>query len=123
MRRVHVAVPVRADQQQALDRVLGQHQIDKADGILADCKAIEEHRPPAFGEATAATPPRSPLQPRLRGQRIPASGGAPSSAANSGSTAASRPAPGPAAAMILIRSRASSSSGSASSSRPSARNA
>ena len=90
----------------------------------AHCRSSRNSTTGRFREATArstATPARCIRACAVSGS--PASGGTRSSAANSGSTAASRPAFGPTAATILIRSRASSSSGSASSSRPSARNA
>jgi hypothetical protein len=48
MRRVHVALAVRADQQQAVDRFLAQHQVDEAErGAPRPLQVIEEqhHRP------------------------------------------------------------------------------
>ena len=126
MRRVHVALAVGAHQQQALDRLLAQHQVDEAErGAPGPLQVVDEqhHRPLPRGDRAQH------LHTALRCARAcavsgsPGSGGTPSSAANSGTTAVSRPAFGPSAARIRSRTSASSSSGSASSSRPSARNA
>ena len=73
MRRVHVAVPVRADQQQAVDRLLAQHQVDEAErGTPRPLQVIEEQHDRPFPRGDRPQRRRArPLQPRLRGQRIP----------------------------------------------------
>jgi len=73
MRRVHVTVPVRADQQQALDRLLAQHQVDEAErGAPRPLQVIQEYhdRPFLRGDRPQRRRGR-PLHPGLRGQRIP----------------------------------------------------
>ena len=123
---VHVAVPKSAHQQQALDRLLAEHQVDEAErGAPGPLQVIDERTPPAVSaRRPRATPPHAARCARTCAvSGSPASGGTASSAANSGTTAVSRPALAPTARRMRSRSRASSSSGSANSSRPNARNA
>ena len=73
MRRVHLAVAVRAHQQQALDRLLAQHQVDEAERRApGPLQVIDEHhhRPFPRGDRPQHLHSR-PLRPHLRGQRIP----------------------------------------------------
>ena len=72
MRRVHVAVAVGAHQQQALDRLLAQHQVDEAERRApGPLQVIDEHhhRPFPRGDRPQHRHGR-PLRPHLRGQRI-----------------------------------------------------
>ena len=98
-RRV-VAVAVGADQQQAFDRLVAQHQVDEAEGSPSrPLEVVDEHhqRPLRRGDGTQHrhAPLRCARAWAVSGS--PAAGATASSAANSGTTAVSRPALAPTA--------------------------
>ena len=93
-------------------------------GRPAHCRSSTNTTTGRPGKATARNTPAAACCARTCAvSGSPGSGGTPSSAANSGTAAASNPAFGPAAARTRPRIPARFSSGSASSSRPSARSA
>ena len=126
MRRVHVAFAVRAHQQQALDRLLAQHQVDEAErGAPGPLQVIDEQHDRPFPRGDRPQHRRRrPLRPRPARSADPPDRAAPPAAPR---TPAPPRSAGPRSARPPPRSArgpaASSSSGSASSSRPSARNA
>ena len=105
MRRVHVAVAVRAHQQQAVDRLLAQHQVDEAERRAPrPLQVIDEHhqRPLPRRDRAQHLRCRCAAPEPARSADRPRSGGTASSAANSGTTAVSRPAFAPTAARIRV---------------------
>jgi hypothetical protein len=76
MRRVHAAVAVRTNEQQAVDRLLTQHKVDEAEWRAPRPLQVidEEHqRPVPRGDRPKHRDAHS-LRPHLRGQRIPGIG-------------------------------------------------
>ena len=124
VRRIHLVLAVGADQQQALDRLVAQHEVDEADrGAPAHCRSSMDHHDRALAASDGAQRVEARLRPGLRVSGSPGSGGTASSDGQLRHHRGSRPALGPAPPGCAARSSASSASGSASSSRPSARSA
>ncbi len=73
MRWVQLAFPVRAHQQQAVHRLLAQHQVDGAEWRAPrPLQVIDEHHHRPFPRGDRPQQPRCrPLRPDPRGQRIP----------------------------------------------------
>ena len=82
VRRVHVVVAVGAHQQQALDRLLAQHQVDEAErGAPGPLQVVDEHHHRPFPRRDRPQHLHAAaLRPHLRGQRIPRHPAAPPAA-------------------------------------------